>query len=40
VAQTGSIISGMAARYAGSLFDLAAEAGSLDEVEKELARVE
>jgi F-type H+-transporting ATPase subunit delta len=40
VAQTGSIISGMAARYAGSLFDLAAEAGSLDEVEKELGRVE
>jgi len=40
VAQTGSIISGMASRYAGSLFDLASEAGTLDEVEKELARVE
>ena len=40
MAQTGSIISGMASRYAGSLFDLASEAGTLDEVEKELARVE
>jgi F-type H+-transporting ATPase subunit delta len=40
VAQTGSIISGMAARYASSLFELASEAGSLDEVEKELGRVE
>jgi F-type H+-transporting ATPase subunit delta len=30
----------MASRYAGSLFDLASEAGSLDEVEKELGRVE
>lgn len=30
----------MASRYAGSLFDLASEAGNLDEVEKELARVE
>lgn len=30
----------MASRYAGSLFELAADAGSLDEVEKELGRVE
>ena len=30
----------MASRYASSLFDLASEAGSLDEVEKELGRVE
>lgn len=30
----------MASRYANSLFDLASEAGSLDEVEKELGRVE
>lgn len=30
----------MASRYASSLFELASEAGSLDEVEKELARVE
>jgi F-type H+-transporting ATPase subunit delta len=30
----------MASRYAGSLFELASDAGSLDEVEKELARVE
>ncbi|MGY6710011.1 MAG: F0F1 ATP synthase subunit delta [Rhizobiaceae bacterium] len=40
MAQTGSLISGMASRYASSLFELASEAGSLDEVEKELARVE
>ena len=30
----------MASRYAGSLFELASDAGSLDEVEKELGRVE
>ena len=36
MAETSSLISGVAQRYAGSLFDLALEAKSLAEVEKNL----
>jgi len=40
VAKSGSSISGVAERYAGSLFDLAVESKSIPAVEKDLARVE
>jgi len=40
VAQTGSLISGVAERYAGSLFELARESKSVEGVEKDLSRVE
>ncbi|MBX3531252.1 MAG: F0F1 ATP synthase subunit delta [Rhizobiaceae bacterium] len=40
MAQSGSMISGVAERYARSLFDLALEAKSLDAVDKDLAQVE
>ena len=40
MAQSGSMISAVAERYAGSLHDLAAEAGQVAEVEKDLARFE
>jgi F-type H+-transporting ATPase subunit delta len=40
VAETSSLISGVAQRYAGSLFDLALEAKSLAEVEKNLGEFE
>jgi F-type H+-transporting ATPase subunit delta len=40
VAQSGSMISAVAERYAGSLHDLAVEAGQLAQVEKDLARFE
>ena len=40
MAQSGSLISGVAERYAGSLFDLAVESRSIESVEKDLARVE
>jgi F-type H+-transporting ATPase subunit delta len=40
VAQSGSLISGVAERYAGSLFELALESKSVENVEKDLARVE
>ena len=38
MATTSSSVSGIAERYASSLFDLALDAGSLDAVEKDLAR--
>jgi F-type H+-transporting ATPase subunit delta len=40
VAQSGSLISGVAERYAGSLFELALESKSVESVEKDLTRVE
>ncbi|MBZ9654389.1 F0F1 ATP synthase subunit delta [Phyllobacterium lublinensis] len=40
MAETSSLISGVAQRYAGSLFDLALEAKSLAEVEKNLGAFE
>lgn len=40
MAQSGSIISGVAQRYAGSLYELAAEARSVEKVEGDLARFE
>ncbi len=40
MAQTGSLISGVAERYARSLFDLAAEAGTVGEVESQLGQIE
>jgi F-type H+-transporting ATPase subunit delta len=40
VAQSGSLISGVAERYAGSLFELARESKSVASVEKDLAAVE
>jgi F-type H+-transporting ATPase subunit delta len=40
VAETSSLISGVAQRYAGSLFDLALEANSVAQVEKDLGRFE
>ncbi|PRD44068.1 F0F1 ATP synthase subunit delta [Phyllobacterium phragmitis] len=40
MAETSSLISGVARRYAGSLFDLALEANSVAQVEKDLARFE
>nr|WP_256473222.1 F0F1 ATP synthase subunit delta [Phyllobacterium sp. 21LDTY02-6] len=40
VAETSSLISGVAQRYAGSLFDLALEAKSIPQVEKDLGRFE
>jgi F-type H+-transporting ATPase subunit delta len=40
VAETSSLISGVAQRYAGSLFELALEANSLAEAEKNLDRFE
>lgn len=40
MAQTGSLISGVAERYAGSLFELARESKSVEGVEKDLSRVE
>ena len=40
MAETSSLISGVAQRYAGSLFDLALEAKSVAQVEKDLARFE
>jgi F-type H+-transporting ATPase subunit delta len=40
VAETSSLISGVAQRYAGSLFDLALEAKSVAEVEKNLGEFE
>lgn len=38
--QTSSLISGVAQRYAGSLFDLAVDAKSIPQVEKDLGRFE
>ncbi|MBB4019092.1 F-type H+-transporting ATPase subunit delta [Chelatococcus caeni] len=38
MAQGGTIIAGVAGRYASALFDLAKEAGSLDAVESDLKR--
>jgi F-type H+-transporting ATPase subunit delta len=40
VAKSSSSISGVAERYAGSLFDLAAESNTLSEVESDLGRFE
>ena len=40
MAKSSSSISGIAERYAGSLFDLAAEANTLSEVESDLGRFE
>lgn len=40
MAQSGSLISGVAERYAGSLFELARDSKSVAAVEKDLARVE
>ena len=40
MAQSGSLISGVAERYAGSLFELALESKSVESVEKDLTRVE
>jgi len=40
VAQTGSMVSGVAARYARSLFELAEEAGATSATEKDLGRFE
>lgn len=40
VAQSGSMISGMAGRYAGSLFELAKEAKAISTVEADLGRFE
>ena len=40
MAQSGSLISGVAERYAGSLFDLAAESRTIEGVERDLAQVE
>lgn len=40
MAQSGSLISGVAERYAGSLFELARESKSVDGVEKDLSKVE
>jgi F-type H+-transporting ATPase subunit delta len=40
VAKSSSSISGVAERYAGSLFELAAEANTLSEVESDLGRFE
>jgi F-type H+-transporting ATPase subunit delta len=40
VTETSSLISGVARRYAGSLFDLALEANSVADVEKDLSRFE
>ncbi|MBO6901051.1 MAG: F0F1 ATP synthase subunit delta [Rhizobiaceae bacterium] len=40
MANSGSMISGMAERYAGSLFDLALEAKSVEKVEATLGEVE
>lgn len=40
MAQSGSLISGVAERYAGSLFDLARESKSVERVEQDLAQVE
>jgi F-type H+-transporting ATPase subunit delta len=40
VAKSSSSISGVAERYAGSLFDLAVEAKAVNEVESDLARFE
>ncbi|MEO3387292.1 F0F1 ATP synthase subunit delta [Mesorhizobium sp. CAU 1741] len=40
MAQSGSMISTVAERYAGSLYELAAEANAVAQVEKDLARFE
>jgi F-type H+-transporting ATPase subunit delta len=40
VAQSGSIISAVAERYAGSLYELAAESSAVAAVEKDLSRFE
>ena len=40
MAQSGSLISGVAERYAGSLFELALESKSVERVENDLAQVE
>ena len=40
MAQSGSMISGVAERYAGSLYELASEAGSVAKVEGDLDRFE
>ena len=40
MAQTGSMVSGVAARYARSLFELAEEAGATSATEKDLGRFE
>ena len=40
MAQSGSMISGMAERYAGSLFELAAESNAVAKVEADLGRFE
>ncbi|MGH6861476.1 MAG: F0F1 ATP synthase subunit delta [Phyllobacterium sp.] len=40
MAETSSLISGVAQRYAGSLFDLAQEAKSVAQVERDLGRFE
>lgn len=40
MAQTGSMISGVAKRYAGSLYELAAEGNAVAAVEADLARLE
>ncbi|WEX09956.1 F0F1 ATP synthase subunit delta [Chelativorans sp. AA-79] len=40
MAQSGSMISGVAGRYARSLFELAQEAGAVSNVEEDLARFE
>ena len=40
MAQSGSLISGVAERYAGSLFELALESKSVESVERDLTRVE
>ena len=40
MAQTGSMISGVAGRYARSLFELAQEAGAVADAERDLARFE
>lgn len=40
MAQSGSMISGVAERYAGSLYELAAEAGAVAQVEADLTRFE
>lgn len=40
MAQSGSIISAVAERYAGSLYELAAESGAVAKVEEDLSRFE
>ena len=40
MAQSSSLISGVARRYAGSLYELAAESGSVEAVETGLGQVE